>query len=121
MQGGDFGELVIDAVIVGDIPRDDLEKIVDLAAHPVKFDHFWYQGHAFGKDAEPIVRVMGGADGNDYGYAKPKPFTVEDRHPSIDYALPFQTLDPFPAGCHRQTDPFGDFGDRNRGILLQNG
>ena len=32
MEIGDLGQLAIDAVVVGDVACDDLEKIVDLAA-----------------------------------------------------------------------------------------
>ena len=32
MEVGDLGQLAVDAVVVGDVARDDLEEVVDLAA-----------------------------------------------------------------------------------------
>ena len=60
MERRHLGEFAIDAVVIGNVAGNDLQQIIDLAAHAVEFHHVGNARHALGKGLQPFVGVMGG-------------------------------------------------------------
>jgi hypothetical protein len=64
--------------------------------------------------------VVAGLDGNEDTDWKPDALLINERDPFENDAIGLQPLDPFPARGRGQADSGADFGNRKRGILLQN-
>jgi hypothetical protein len=64
--------------------------------------------------------MVSGFDADEYGQAEPQLVSIQKRNPSLNHALGLKTLDPFPTGCRRQSDPVADVCDRQCAIVLKN-
>ena len=121
MEFRHFGELAIDAVIVGDVAGDHLEEIVDLSAHAIEFHDFGDFGYTVRENLKPVIAMLGGAYCDDYRYAETKAVAIEDGDPSFDDAVLFKSLDPLPAGRGGQAYLLGDIRHGERCIILKKG
>ncbi len=65
--------------------------------------------------------MVAGLDRNEHGDAEPDLLRIDQRDAARDDAVGLQPLQPLPARRRRQADTLADFGDGQRGVLLDDG
>ena len=99
-------EFFVDTVIVIDVLYDDLEKIVCVAAHTIKLDHFRDIFDAVGEFLQPLIVVLIGFYRNEHREFQAERTFIQQCHPTADDAGFFKAFDASPAGIGGQANLF---------------
>jgi hypothetical protein len=106
--------------VVGlDVGHDDAQQIVGVAGQPPGLDDLRDVADHPPERLQPVRLVARRLHRGEHGHRHVDLASVQQGNPPGDDAVLVEPLDPAPAGRRAEADLFGNGGDRNRGIVLQ--